>query len=115
VLGSDRLEQRCAVLGGQREHVALEPVQRLLDRRDRRPQVVRNRLDDGGLDGVAPPERLRLERLAGQSLPLARHGEQRRERGQETLPHGERRLLPLGREHGADPAAVDDERMWRVA
>ena len=79
VLGADRLEERGAVVVGQRELAALEAVESLLDRRERSPQVVRDRLDDGRLDDVAAPERVRLERLAGEGLALERDPEQRRE------------------------------------
>ena len=114
VLDANRLEQRLAILVGQLEVVALEPVERLLDRRERGPQVVRHRLDHRCLDGIATPERLRFVRVAREPLPLERDAEQRGERRQQPALGPEHRLLLLGREEHTDRAPLDSEGMRRL-
>ena len=111
VLGANRLEERAAIVVRQRELAALEAVERLLDRRERRSQVVRDGLDHGRLDGVASPQCLGLERLPRERLALQRHAEQRREGGEQSALRAERRLLVLGREENADRPALDGERV----
>ncbi len=115
VLRADRLQQLDPVLVGQGQLAALEPVERLLDRGQRRAQIVRDGLDDGGLDRVATSERLGLERVAGQPLPLAGDGQQRGEGRQEPPLDGEGRLLALARVERPDLPPVDGERMGRLA
>ena len=53
-----------------------------------RTQIVADRAEQRRLDRVAPPQRLRLERLACETLPVDRDAEQRRERRQEAPPGG---------------------------
>ena len=72
-----------------------EAVERLLDRGERRAQVVRDGLDDGRLDRVAAAQRLGLERLARELLALAGDGEERGEGRQEAPLDARRGLLAL--------------------
>ena len=100
---------------GQRELAALEPVERLLDRRERRAQVVRDGLDDRGLDRVAAPEGLGLERLARAGAPArARRRAARRAPGAAAA--GSRARAPRSPVCRASPIVppVDRERMRRL-
>ena len=92
--GSSRGARPVAVR--EAELAALEPVECLLDRRERGSQVVGHGLDHCGLDGVAPSERLRLDRLAREGFALQCHAEEGGERGEEAPLRAERGLLASG-------------------
>ena len=64
------------------------------DGRQRRAQVVAHRPQKRRLHRVAPPQRLGLERLARQPLPLDRDAEQGRERGEKALARERARVDP---------------------
>ncbi len=67
------------------------------DRRERRAQVVRDRVEQGGLQRFAPPRHLRRRRLAGEPIAFERPTELVRGRGEDS------RLARIGVTQGPRP------------
>jgi hypothetical protein len=69
-LAADRLREAEPIVGFEREPRAGQRVGRGENRGQRRAQVVGHRAQKRRLEGVAAAQRLRLESLSGQALPL---------------------------------------------
>ena len=106
----DRVEQHAAVLVAEDERLAAQRADRGRDPGQRRAEVVRDGAQQRGLDEVAAAQRLGLERLLLQAAAVERNREQRCERRQEALPHGEIRVGIGRRVERADRAPLDLER-----
>jgi len=108
------LEQTRPVLLVERERGILEALGRHADGGERGAQVMADGLEDGGLDRVAPPQRLRLDRLATQALPVDRHADEGGERRQEAAADGQVGLRPLPDEERSQvaPAGFELERRF---
>ncbi len=78
-LAEDRLGELAAVLGRERELAVGESAGRREDRHQRRAQVMADRAQHRRLHRVAAPQRLGLERLLREPLPLGGHLSQRLE------------------------------------
>ena len=85
------------------------------DRGQRRAEVVRDGAQHRRLDRVAPPQRLRLERLAFELLPVDRDREQRRERGEERRATAASAVAGARRRERPDRAPADRERACATA
>jgi len=87
-------EQALSIRCMECEIGAFESFEAGPDRRQRRAKIVAHRPQDRGLDRVAAPQSFRLERLAGELLPVDCDREERRERVEEAAPPLEGRPAP---------------------
>ena len=85
----------------------MEELSRSADRSERRAEVVAQRAQDRRLHGVAPAQRLGLDRLPAEPLAVGRVGEERGERAEDALEDRRVRLRGRDQEDGSDAAATD--------
>jgi hypothetical protein len=111
----DRLEQLAAVGLAQMQRRVPERADGRTDAGERRTQVMRDRTEQRGLDEVAPPQGLGLERLALEPRAVDRHGQERRQRRQKAMLDGDARVRALRRVERPDRPPVDGERERRGA
>ena len=114
-LDVDRLDELGAVELVELELFGAKPVRRCPDRRERRAKVVRDRLQDGRLDGVAPPKRIGVDSLLLQSLAVDGNTDERGQSGQEAAALRDARRFALGQVQRADQALVDLQRVRGLA
>jgi hypothetical protein len=113
-LDRDRVEQALAIGLGEVEPAVRETLGRSADSGQRRAEVVAYGAQHGGLGGVAAPQRLGLERLLGERLAIDSHRQQRCQRRQEALPHGDVRLGVVVDVERAHLTPADRQRQRRL-